>query len=174
MRTLVVNLFGGPSSDKATQMGGLYFKLMQAGYLCHCLPESPPTMWEKPSTVLATAKQFERLLNLEGQVDAVVTDNPLLQSLAYACASYCTRNWRRHVWDLHHHFRNVNVLLYRTKDSLFKEVDSALTFSECFAKDQEITRLLQEAHEPFHLVFADADAVDKITDIVVRKILSAS
>lgn len=89
MTTLVVNLFGAPSAGKSTLAAGVFSALKHKGVNCELVQEfAKDLVWEGSIAPLnhqlyVFAQQWWRMKRLEGKVDVIVTDSPLLLSLFY-------------------------------------------------------------------------------------------
>lgn len=87
--TLIVNMFGGPGAGKSTQASGLFYRLKMKGVNCELITEKAKDLtWEKNFTALehqffVSASQLYRQERLEGQVDCLITDCPILLGIFY-------------------------------------------------------------------------------------------
>jgi broad-specificity NMP kinase len=87
--TLIVNFFGGPGTGKSTFASGVFSKLKHLNYNVEYVQEFAKKLtWEKNNLALdnqfyvsGTQSYFQNMLI--GQVDAVITDSPLLIGLLY-------------------------------------------------------------------------------------------
>ena len=88
-RTLVVNLFGGAGVGKSTLMAQIFAELKIKGYDCEMVTEfAKDLIWEKRDETFKDelyifAKQNHRMFRVNGKVDIIVTDRPLLLTNAY-------------------------------------------------------------------------------------------
>lgn len=118
-KTLVVNLVAAPGTGKSTTMAHLFAELKWRGIDCEMSAEyAKEKVWEGSSHVLdhqfyISGKQYHRLKNLDGKVDVVITDSPLILGLFYGNEE--PKEFRDLL--LHHFdsFNNLNILLKRVK-----------------------------------------------------------
>ena len=86
---IVVNLYAGPGNGKSTGAAYIFSKLKMAGVNAELVPEfAKDKVWEGNVKALANqayvfGKQYFRLSRLEGEVDVIVTDSPLLLGVMY-------------------------------------------------------------------------------------------
>jgi nicotinamide riboside kinase len=87
--TLVINALAGPGSGKSTFSGGIFNLLKESGYNVEYVQEFAKTLtWEKNFEALkhqcyVTGTQQYMQNMLIGQVEAVITDSPILVGLMY-------------------------------------------------------------------------------------------
>ncbi len=85
----VINLYGGPGSGKSTMAARCFAELKMNGYNVELVTEYAKDLtWAGREKTLRDqlyilAKQHDRLRRLEGQVELVITDSPLLLCLVY-------------------------------------------------------------------------------------------
>ncbi len=88
-KTLVVGSVSGPGAGKSTFSGGIFNLLKEAGYNVEYVQEFAKTLtWEKNCEALkhqcyVTGTQQYMQNMLIGQVEAVITDSPILVGLMY-------------------------------------------------------------------------------------------
>lgn len=87
--TLVINAIAGPGAGKSTFSGGLFNILKEEGYNVEYVQEFAKTLtWEKNYEALkhqcyVTGTQQYAQNMLLGQVEAIITDSPILVGLMY-------------------------------------------------------------------------------------------
>ncbi|MFP4018747.1 MAG: AAA family ATPase [Bacteroidales bacterium] len=114
--TLVVNLFGGPCIGKSTLATELYSELNKTEYSVELAHEFAKELcWDDSEELLKNqlyilGNQLHRIDRLDGKVDIVITDSPLLLSIVY-------NEWFNNLdavnLEAHHRYNNFNVLLKR-------------------------------------------------------------
>lgn len=122
--TIYVNLFGQPSAGKSSVAFGVASDLKHRGINCELVTEyAKDLVWAskgKPHPnmdieLYMVAKKFKKLYALNGQVDVVVTDAPLMMS------KYYVKDWEKGLLlptlgGYTSLMNNFNVFIKRTKD----------------------------------------------------------
>lgn len=168
MKTLVVNFFGGPGTGKSTVTAHAFALLKWAGYNVEIASEyAKDKVWEKSQHVLTNqiyifAKQYKRIKQLEGQVDVVLTDGPLLHTLFYS-EDEVLRNLAQ---QSHDSFNNFNVFLVRRK--AYNPSGRTQTEDEARAIDTSIQRMLDLAGQQYTEVEALEENVPKLVDRITQ------
>ena len=115
--TKIINLFGAPGSGKSTIAAGLFFHMNMAGLNVELSSEYiKPKLFEENTYVFKDqlycfAKQQKKLRELNGKVDFVITDAPLLMSLIYNQTE--PELFNDLVLEYYNKYDNMNFLLKR-------------------------------------------------------------
>ena len=167
--TLVINLIGGPGSGKSTCASGVFYKLKQLGVNCELSLEfAKDKVWEGSVDVLddqlyVFGKQYHRLYRLNGKVDVIITDSPLLVSILYNKTK--SNYFNDLVVEQYNSFNNLMFFInrpdeYQTEGRLQKK-EAAKTI-DMMTKD-----MLEKYNIPFEEV-----SCEHAVDYIVNKINS--
>ena len=91
MRTVLINLYGGPGSGKSTVAAALFYFLKRKGYVAEIITEyAKEYAWKgEPITpavqIDLLEKEFLRIYRRLGKVQYIITDTPLHIAGYYAC-----------------------------------------------------------------------------------------
>lgn len=86
---LVVNLFGAPGAGKSTGAAYIFSRMKLAGINAELVTEfAKDKVWEESKAVFENqayifGKQYFRISRVQGKVDVVITDSPILLSPFY-------------------------------------------------------------------------------------------
>lgn len=161
----VINLFAGPGAGKSTTAAGLFHFMKLEQMKVELVTEyAKDITWEKRHNILTDqlyifAKQHRRVSRLRGEVDYVVTDSPLLQSLVYRAEGY-PAVFDELVLEFWRTFENVNFMLERAK--AYVAMGRSQSEDEARAIDATIRGILEEYAVPYENVVADGQAPAKI------------
>lgn len=165
--TLIVNLFGGPSTGKSTNAAGTFYRMKRSGINCEYIQEyaKDKTWSEDRQTLLCqpyvTGKQFYRTTRLLGKVDVAITDSPIITGLLYQGFG-CTPSWEKWAIEAFHEFNNLNIFLVRNpKSHPYNPRGRSQTEDEAKAKDVEMRAILDKYKIPYEVV--EVTAIDKDT-----------
>ena len=120
-KTLVVSFYGGPGTGKSTMTARVFAELKDLGINCEIASEyAKDVTWQKSFHVLSNqlyvfAKQQHRIWRLDGQVDVILTDSPLLSSVIYASAE-TTELFKQLVYEEYNKRPKLDIFLKRIKE----------------------------------------------------------
>lgn len=174
MRTLILNLFGGPGTGKSTTAAGVFHKLKLSGVNCEmALEYAKDRVWEGSGHVLDNqlyvfGKQYHRIWRLLGKVDVIITDSPILNSILY----YQDENphFPEMVAFEHRRLNNFNVLLQRVKP--YNPSGRLQDEEGAKRKDEEIQVILDNLKEDYFTAPAVETSIDELVNMTLRRLRS--
>lgn len=121
--TLVVNLFGSPGSGKSSGAAYIFSQLKKLGIDCELVTEyAKDKCWEgdyifsdATNQFYIGAKQYYRVNRVNGKVDVIITDSPVLLSCFYNTAPEMSNEYNEVVKRLFNRFNNINFFVNRAK-----------------------------------------------------------
>ncbi|WP_051346578.1 AAA family ATPase [Bradyrhizobium sp. th.b2] len=140
--TKVINLIGGPGCGKSTTAAGLFFAMKCAGHRCELVTEFAKELtydknWiDLKRQLYVLAEQERRQRRLLGEVDFIITDCPLLLSIAYISDPMDHRAVDESARNLWAHYDNINFGLIRTKP--YRNYGRSQSESEARAIDHKL------------------------------------
>ena len=170
MSASVINLVGGPGSGKSTTAAGLFFKMKLAGIKCELVTEFAKELvydenWlDLKRQIYVLSEQERRQRRLVDKVNFIITDAPLLTTVAYIRDPRDREAVNAAARSLFNSYDNLNFAIKRVKpyaaygrsqtESEAREIDRRLLL-ETYADD------VMEAFIP-----GDESAPDAIIDVL--------
>ncbi|MCK9369728.1 ATP-binding protein [Candidatus Dojkabacteria bacterium] len=145
----IINFFGSPGSGKSTLCSGVFYELKMAGLNVEIVTEYAKDMvWENRANILADpiymlAKQHRRIARLQGLVDYVVVDSPIILSHFYL-PKVCPykETLEKLIDEVFHMYDNINIFINRSH--IYSEVGRRETESEANVISNKIKSFLDE------------------------------
>lgn len=173
-RTPVVNLLGGPGTGKSTTAAFLFALLKGEGVNAELITEFAKDLtWEGRDAALAfqpyvTAKQMWRQHRVDGKVDVIITDSPIILGLVYQ-GEGCTTSFQNFVTETYRNYRNLTIFLKRNPDvHPYNPIGRNQTEEEALIKDEEILNMLRKYGIPYQElpILEGLGTAEKIVDQV--------
>jgi len=161
MKTLIVNLFGGPGAGKSTTRAGLFHLLKLDGASCEEVVEWIKYKVYEESTYVMTdqlyvfAKQRKWLRHMLGKVEIVITDSPILLS-----AIYDKEGDSDFYLNKFNEFDNLNFYINRVKP--YNPVGRYQDEKGAKRVDETVLNFLSYNDIPFYTVDGDKNAPEFI------------
>jgi hypothetical protein len=168
-KPLIVNFFAGPGAAKSTMAAHLFAELKWLGIETELVREyAKDLVWLEDFLTLAnqsyvTAKQLHRQYAVEGKVDIIVTDSPVLLGLVYEPPSEAYINW---IVDEFGRRNNLNLFVNRMKP--YRQAGRMQTEAGARDKDTEVRQMLQTYNIPFE----DIPGVREYMPTLVERVLT--
>ena len=165
--TIYINLFGGPGVGKSTLCASIFTELKKQNIDCEMALEYVKELVFEESfkkienQIYIFGKQHNRLMRLNGKVDVVITDSPLLNSIVY----YLGDN--PYFKDLIlYEFQKLNTINYCIKRRFnYEENGRMQTLDKAIEVDVDYKKLLDENEIPYNEIDGDFSIVNIINDI---------
>ena len=169
MITTVINLIGSPGTGKSTIASELFAKMKWQGFDVELVSEyAKELVWEQRQETFKNelyifAKQQHRLFRLNGKVDYIITDRPLILSVFYNNKyGNGSENFKNIVFEEIEKFHNIDIFLNRTKPYVTKGRNETEEQSKAFA--DEILKLVKDYNKD--CVVLDAVANETSNEII--------
>lgn len=172
-KTKVINLYGGPSSGKSTQASGLFYKMKQQGYSVELVNEfAKECVWEGNVPMLkdqlwVLAHQHRKLVRLKDKVEYIITDSPVLLSIAYRTVydgPMYTEAIDTLALECYNMYDNIDVFLNRTTE--FTDVGRAQDLEVSKHIDAHILKILIDLNVPYLSLDVNDNTVGRILELL--------
>lgn len=177
---IVINLFAGAGAGKSTVGLLLAGLLKQSGVDCEYVDEwHKMSVWLNHGNVLEhpeilLANQHQKLWALDGKVQVVVSDCPLLLFAPYAreyIPGYPYEEFEKMSLVLNNKYTNFNVWINRNPD-IFKQEGRVQTLAESITMDNKIRGFVEQHDSIDTSVDNDFDSVDRLKVYIKNSILN--
>lgn len=165
--TLVINLLGGPGSAKSTTAALIFYKLKCLGIDAELVNEyAKQLVWEQSfpkmkNQIYIFGKQHNKQWMLNGKVDVIITDSPLLLNVYYDFNQ--TKGLKDLILSEFHNFHNLNIMLNRVGD--YNPNGRTQTEEQAKNVDTEIRELLKHENIDYHE--GNANNIDAFIDLIL-------
>ena len=170
MQTKIINLYGAPSTGKSTAACAIFAELKKLGFSVELVPEfAKELVWNERWKDLrdqfyVTGVQNNRLRNLVGSVDYVITDSPILLGAIYSKRNdYHFDEFERFLIKTYQTYNNLDFVIkkelgYETSGRQIKEAES-------FEIQQEIEELIKSVN-PDAVFCGRVNIVETVVDFI--------
>jgi hypothetical protein len=168
--TLYVNLYSGPGVGKTSMACDVFAKLKWMKYDCELVREyAKNKVWEESYNVLddqlyVTAKQHHEMKILNGKVDIVITDSPLLLGLIYNKNE--PPEYESMVIAYYRRYHNLDIFLKRVKE--YNTNGRMQTEEEAIKKDEEILEIFKKYCYTVGSLPASEESVNDIIKLIQK------
>ncbi len=118
---LVVNLYGAPGAGKSTGAAYIFSKLKMLGINAELVTEfAKDKVWEESKTPFQNqayifGQQYFRISRVDGKVDVVITDSPILLSAFYNSDSTLGKEFDTFVSKVSKSYNSMDLFINRVK-----------------------------------------------------------
>jgi tRNA uridine 5-carbamoylmethylation protein Kti12 len=166
----VINLFGAPGSGKSTTRAGLFYEMKKANYNVEEVTEYAKDMvWEERFNVFndqlyLLGKQNRRLLRLDGKVDYILTDSPILLGINYMVNVPYAKSLEQLSVDVFNSYDNYNFFLNRSHE--YSSIGRNQNEAESNELSVKIKETLTKYDIPFIELYTSDNVIADILDII--------
>lgn len=175
-KTYLINFISGPGSGKTTMCALIFANLKMKGFVAEYIQEYAKTLvWTKNFETLnnqyhVTQTQYNLLKMINGQVDFILTDGPLLHALYYN--KYNEDNTsnvektEKLIINSYNQFNNINIFLDRG-DFKYEQQGRIQTENE----SREIDTILKNLFEPYNIPYEIFKSTPENVEPIVNYII---
>jgi len=170
--TICVNLFAGAGAGKSTCASGIFTLLKHHSINAELITEyAKDLVWEERlhlnrSDLEIFTEQLKRQHRLNGKVDVMVTDSPILLSSVYI--EPLDELFHAVVMREHKKYNNLNFYIKRVKP--YMKIGRAETKNGAKAIDDKVVEFLGMEHINYEARLGDYKTVNYITGLVLKKL----
>lgn len=168
-RPIVINLFGAPGAGKSRLAAGIFSKMKFMGYKVELVTEFAKDLTYSQSfkaltdQLMVFSTQHHKMFNLINEVDYIVTDSPLLNSLIYGGEH--SDNFKALVLEKHNSFSNVNIYINRV--SKYESYGRTQTEEESNELANKIIRMLDDNW----IVYATLNGEESLIPNIIKYVM---
>lgn len=166
--THVINLCGGPGVGKSTMMAAVFARLKDLGVDCEmCNEFAKQLVWEMryetfKDELYIFAKQQHAMFRLNGKVDVIITDRPLILTCHYAKDK---KTLCQLCYEEFSSYDNINYVL--TREKAYNPNGRNQTEDEAKDIDDAVRDTLNE----YHIEYKEIPGNMKSVDIIIEDVL---
>lgn len=171
-KTIVINLFAGPGVGKSTIAAGIYYELKCKGISCELSGEvAKDKVWEdNPEALLDQpyifGKQQHRIRRLYNKVDYVISDSPILLSIAYSREKSDTFN--KYIIEQHNKYNCLNFYIVRNEyEDGYDQLGRVENLNQSIEKDNQILSILKDNNIDYTIISGD-NSKEMVTNILKK------
>lgn len=160
----VINIWGAPAAGKSTVAAGLFSLMKAADYNVELVNEyAKDVTWEGHKELLkdqlfVLGQQNRKLERLRDKVDYVISDSPLLLTLAYTPEIYY-KTFERLVYEVWSSYDNLNYFIIRTHP--YRQVGRVHTEEQSASLNKRIADILDKYSVPTTFFYEDTQKIVK-------------
>lgn len=164
---LLIDIYGCPSSGKSTLAAFLFSQLKMKNVKCELVTEfAKDLVWDNCHDALHDqaylfGNQYHRLLRLEGKVDIVITDSPLMLNAIYNKDDKLGEEFNRLVINVSKKFNSLSYFLSPFNNS-FEEIGRVHSNNESKSISSKILKMLNDENIDFKMINHDEKSYMKI------------
>lgn len=171
---LIVNLYGAPGAGKSTGAAYIFSQLKMRGINAELVTEfAKDKVWEESKAVFQNqayifGKQYFRISRVNGKVDVVVTDSPVLLSSFYASDPVLGVEFDRLVTKVSKSFDSINAFINRAKP--YNGAGRFQTEAESDELAHKLRIFLAIHNIDFQYYNGDKEGYDMLVDQIIKRL----
>lgn len=174
--TLVVNLIAPPSAGKSTMAANIFAELKWKGIDCELVSEfAKELVWEQRNETFKDelyifAKQNHRLFRVDGKVDVIITDRPIILSVFYN-NKYGDQSEEFQNLVIHEHNKYDNMNFYINRKKPYNPNGRNQTEVESNEFGLEILCMLEDMiGMEYKVIDGDLSGVEFVVNEIIKRI----
>lgn len=177
MKSIVINFLGGPSCGKTTMASLLFAELKIRGYVVEYVQEYAKTLvWAGDFDKLnnqyyVSRKQYDLLKAVDGKVDFIVTDGPLLHGLVYNVINEENVSDKdkteKAILKFYNDFTNINIFLNRNQAG-YEPSGRLQTEGEAKKIDRYVKEHLERTNIEYQVLTSDKGNIEPLTRYIIN------
>ena len=150
--TKVINIIGAPGVGKSTYAAKLFAEMKAQGFSCELVQEFAKEIVYADNNklrndqLIVMGEQYRRTFVLDGKVDYIITDSPILLSVIYNRLTpkpYMPQFFDQVCMDAFNKFDNINIMLTHNFERQYQQQGRIETLTQSIKIERAIARLAQ-------------------------------
>lgn len=174
MKTVVVNLFSGPGAGKSTFQAGLYWELKWKGVNVEMAMEYAKDIVYEESTkkldnqIYVFGKQHHRMNRINGKVDVLIADAPLILSAIYDKTN--NKGFHKLILKEMSRMDNLNIYIERNDKLYDKRGRVQGTVEEAKVVDTRVKDFLNKHGVEYRTIYSKKTSLKNLVKIVMDEL----
>lgn len=175
-KTRVINLVAGPGAGKTTISFLLFAHIKLRKKVAEFAPEyAKQLVWKKEFDILnnqhmVSLEQYKLLKSMNGLVDYIVTDGPLIHGIYYNRYNKDNmsdvKKTEHKIMEFNNQFENIYIYLKRGNFE-YETAGRIQTYDEALDIDDKLLHILDEYNIKYKTFVADPDNVKEMVDYCI-------
>lgn len=151
--TKVINILGAPGVGKSTYSAELFAKMKKQGFSCELVQEFAKEMVYadneklRNDQLIVMAEQYRRTFVLNGKIDYIITDSPIILSIIYNQLTpnpYPKANFNPICFEAYNRFENLNILLTHKLSRMYEQNGRIQNLDQSLEIQNQMLKLIKQ------------------------------